>query len=366
METNTSTVVEFKNDLPEKVPEYIKQIEALKEKYKGLVLTDVNDKEQLKLIKAGRIEFKNARVGVEKYCKGVRDGANAFSKTVIQKEKEIVALIQPEEERLEAEEAKYEAEQQRMAEIKRKAEEELFNGRIKELYNLGFTVSEKGYGLYGCYITPTEIRLMEPEAWQKVMDGEVKAAYELDQADKARIAREEQERKEADEKQRQEEEAKRKEEAERLEKQRLEQEEERKRLEAERDEQARKSNELIQKERELQRLEQERLDAEKRKEEAIALEKQQEQLKKQAIEEERQRIEKEAKNKEAAEALKREQERIKEERKPDKKKLIEFANSIAVLEVPEVKQPMMKTYATGIKVKLKELSDLIKKEVGEL
>lgn len=78
---------------------------------------------------SARMRLKNARVAIEKAGKGAREDANAFQKQVIAKERELVAILEPEEKRLqelqEAEDlrkaaekrAKEEAERQRIADI---------------------------------------------------------------------------------------------------------------------------------------------------------------------------------------------------------------------------------------------------------
>ena len=114
MNAETSEEVKLVNDLPVKEKEYKLEIAALKEKHAGLSLTDVGDKKTYELIKKARIDFKTMRVGVEKYCKALRDQATAFSKSVIAKEKEIIALIEADENRLALEEKKYTDEQERI------------------------------------------------------------------------------------------------------------------------------------------------------------------------------------------------------------------------------------------------------------
>jgi len=84
------------------------ELTAMVEATKNLTATDLKDPAQLAIVKAKRIEFKKARVNIEKIGKGLRDEANAFNKAVLTKEKELIAIIEPEEDRLAAieEEAK--------------------------------------------------------------------------------------------------------------------------------------------------------------------------------------------------------------------------------------------------------------------
>ena len=258
MSTETN-VVEFKNELPTKVPQYLKEIEELKSKYGTLTLTDLNDKKQLALIATGRKEFKAARVGVEKFMKGVRDGANAFSKSVIAKEKEIVALIEPEEARLQAEEDKYNAEVERLAEIKRKEEEEVFNGRVTQLGQLGFQMQyNTGYELHGCAITFTEIRLMAEKYWSNLLNGDIQKARDKQLAIEEESKRIEEERIAEEQRLKEENDRLKREEAERLEKQRAEQEMKERQQFARQAEIERKEAEIKEKEEAIAREEQSR------------------------------------------------------------------------------------------------------------
>lgn len=60
------------------------------------------DGSDLKLVTETRIKLKKARVDITKQGKEMRDEANKFAKDVIAREKELVAIIEPEELRLEA------------------------------------------------------------------------------------------------------------------------------------------------------------------------------------------------------------------------------------------------------------------------
>lgn len=76
------------------------ELTALAERAKKLVVTDLGDKAQLALVHDYRMELKQARINIEKCGKAIREDANKFQKAVIAKERELVALIEPEELRL--------------------------------------------------------------------------------------------------------------------------------------------------------------------------------------------------------------------------------------------------------------------------
>jgi hypothetical protein len=89
------------------------------EETKGLTLSDLADRAQLAKITRARIDLKNMRVKIEKTGKAMRDDANKFRNAVIALENEFVAIIEPEEERLAA--------------IEEKAEEEMLRNERVEL-----------------------------------------------------------------------------------------------------------------------------------------------------------------------------------------------------------------------------------------
>jgi len=101
------------------------QLNQLAEKSRAIVVKDITDKEAVEVAKRQRLELRGARVAIEKTGKDMRDDANKFAKAVIAKEKELIAIIKPEEERLKdiEEQAKnYEEAERRNAELPKKKE----------------------------------------------------------------------------------------------------------------------------------------------------------------------------------------------------------------------------------------------------
>lgn len=84
------------------------ELKKMVEATKDLTATDLADPAQLAIVREKRIEFKKARVNIEKTGKALREDALKFQRDVIAKEKELIAIIEPEETRLAAieEEAK--------------------------------------------------------------------------------------------------------------------------------------------------------------------------------------------------------------------------------------------------------------------
>ena len=86
----------------EKFSPSVAELQELVKQSAGLMLTNPKDKELLKKIKAARLLLKNARVNITKTGKALREDALEFGRAVISKEKSLVAIIEPEEDRLAA------------------------------------------------------------------------------------------------------------------------------------------------------------------------------------------------------------------------------------------------------------------------
>lgn len=84
----------------EKFNPTVAELQALVDGSKGLNVTDFSDKEGLAKIKESRIKIRDARLMITKKGKELRDDAIKFQKLVISKEKELVSIIEGEEERL--------------------------------------------------------------------------------------------------------------------------------------------------------------------------------------------------------------------------------------------------------------------------
>ena len=65
-----------------------------------IIEVNLDDPEQIASVKRARLNLRTARVQLEKTGKSMRDGANAYAKAVIAREKELINIITPEEERL--------------------------------------------------------------------------------------------------------------------------------------------------------------------------------------------------------------------------------------------------------------------------
>jgi colicin import membrane protein len=287
----------------------------LRDKYAGLKITGLTDKDGYLKVREGRLACKNQRVQIEKAGKALRDNAIKFQKAVIKRENELIAIIESTELSLKQEEETFNElrEQQRLEEEKKKRE--FVQGRIDALAKFG----------HGIDVYTAEI--MEEENFQALL-GHAEAEWQKEQQRLAELKAEE-------ERKRKEEEEFLRAEREELARQKAEQ--------AKRESEFKAEQDRIRKEQEEKesaiRAEQERkvaeLEAERQKLEAERMAIELERTKRDAAErarlEEQQRIEREAKEKEQREL----QEKIRAERaealKPDKEKLIAFSDRIAAL-----------------------------------
>ena len=177
----------------EKFDPTVAELTALVGQTKDLTAVDLKDKAQLELVRTSRITLKKKRVQIEKFGKALRDDANKFAKAVIEKEKELIGIISPEEDRLK--EIEEEAEQLAILEERR----EKLPARKDRLAALED----------GVEISDDEILLMDSVQFEayynaRVADKneKVRQQAEADQRKRDEEARAENERKEAELKER--------------------------------------------------------------------------------------------------------------------------------------------------------------------
>jgi unconventional prefoldin RPB5 interactor 1 len=260
------------------------ELETMVETSRLLKVEDVRDKDKVAIVKAKRIELRKIEIAIEKRGKEYRDVFNAVNKEIIGKEKELKAITSPEIERLTAIEDEAEAVALRE---KREAMLPVRKERLLALDADGF------------YVKDDEMLLdMDADAFEKFYN-----ECSADKNEKVRIAQEE--KAEAD----------RKAEQERLDKERAELEAEKARIAKEEEEKAEKARKEKEAEDAKRKAEQDKLDEEKRKLEADRIKLEHEKELKEAEEKAKVEAEKKAeedkKRKEAEE--KAEEERVAKE-----------------------------------------------------
>jgi len=187
------------------------QLATLAKDYSDLQYTNPEDKATYKSIEEGRKRLKKERNNTENEGKSMRAPLTELSKTIIAKEKELIALIKPDEERLGAEAEKFEEEWKRIEAERIAAEEARIQKRID------------GLRQYNQEVDYSMLKSLSDEEYSQVLDT-AKAEFEKEEAEKAEAERIRKEQEAAEalriEKERQAEEQRRKEEDERLRKER--------------------------------------------------------------------------------------------------------------------------------------------------
>lgn len=84
----------------EKFDPTIADLQAIVATTKDITADNLEDKKQIAIVKENRIALKNARVKIQKTGKELRADAIKFQNDVIAKERELIAIIEPEEKRL--------------------------------------------------------------------------------------------------------------------------------------------------------------------------------------------------------------------------------------------------------------------------
>lgn len=280
-------------------------ISEMRSLYMALTVKDIDDHEGCKQVHDARMVVKSKRVLVEKQRKEYKADALDFGRKVDAEAKKIFSLLEPIESHLQAQEDVIINERKRIQSEKEQAEQRRILGRINELASVG------------CVMSYFDVASLSDPEYEKLFS-EKKAAFETEQF---RIAEEKRIEAERLEKERIEQEAMRKKMAEEMAeitKIKAEQEAERARLKAEQDK-IDATNRAIE---EAKRKAQEKLDREAFEKQAL------ENARIAAEKVAKDKAEREAREKAEAEAkAKAEAERI-EKLRPDKEKLIAFANAI--------------------------------------
>jgi hypothetical protein len=114
----------------------IEKLSALVAESAGIVEVNLDDPSQLDTVKRARLKLRDARVSIEKAGKEYRQDALDYQRAVIAKEKDLIAIIEPEEQRLKDFEKAAELEKARRIRIAQMPE------RRQRLEANGFPVDE--------------------------------------------------------------------------------------------------------------------------------------------------------------------------------------------------------------------------------
>lgn len=136
--------------------------EDLKEKvaeYSLLVVTGIDDKAGRKAVSEARKHLKSLRTGITNTGKDLRENFNKVSKAIIARQNDLIAITQPEEERLELIEKDIAEEEEELRQQKEYEEQQRIIARTKELEGYGATFNGVQYELGDHVLTMAEVRL---------------------------------------------------------------------------------------------------------------------------------------------------------------------------------------------------------------
>jgi len=344
------------------------QIGKWKEEFMPLVITDLEDKEQLNTVHTARMVMVKARTTIEKARKAQKAKALQYGRDVDTAAGILFDESNPIEEHLQAEENKVLNERKRIEEERAEIEKVKIQERINTLFSYNVVLPfqdvaamtdddfenlrQKSEEAWSAEI----VRLAEEEAMRIQRDKELAKAQ-------AEIVRKAAEQAERDRKVAEQEEALR------IERKAFENAKQAE-IDREKAEQVKGDKKQADKEEAL-RIERDKFEQEKRNAEE---KKNREAFEIKAKEEARIKAEKDAKEKIEREALraaeKREAEKAEAARqealKPDKEKLIAWADSIASLVVPEVQDPKAKVIVENAEMAIETISQTIISKAGEM
>jgi len=179
----------------------------------GVKVTDPTDKKQLEEVKKNRLMLRDARVNITKKGKELREDAVKFQKAVIEKEKELIAIIEPEENRLkevedDAKKAKLRAERIAVLPM-RKEKLEAIGDQVtvsdNELLDMDDTAFTEHYNTRVSLKNEADREALDEEKRQAERDKEKREAEEkARQEERERHEREQKEKEEREEREREE------------------------------------------------------------------------------------------------------------------------------------------------------------------
>lgn len=336
-------------------------IEQMRSIYMNLTIKDLDDKEGFAQVHSARMQVKAKRVAVEKRRKEYKADLIRRGKEIDDKAKAIFVLLEPIELHLEAEEGKITAEKARLKAEEDRKKQEQAQARVDALARLGVSLP---------FLRAIEISEGDYQARLIIATDE----YNKEQARLAEQKRIEEERAAAERKAREEEAAQLA--AERAELERIRAEENAKRKEQEAILRAeREAIEAKRREEEARAIaEREAIEAERRKvedarreqEHREAVAKAEKEAAERAIREAKEQAEREAREKVEAEAAAKAEAERQETLRPDKEKLIGFANALMTIATPAVKSNDAGAIVTEASKRLMAVQRYIIKAAQEL
>lgn len=158
-------------------------IKAMTEKYSGLKLRSLDDKENFLEISEARREVRKVGILVEKLCKSGREDAVKVQKLWLAKEAQTLAKIALVQDPLDAEIKKFKDEEARLELIKQKAEEERLINRQSALVKLGATYKDGSYVLDHISYESSNIQEADDEFFEGIILPKYKKQFDIHQSE---------------------------------------------------------------------------------------------------------------------------------------------------------------------------------------
>jgi len=163
-------------------------LSSLKEKYGGLKLKALDDKESYLELKAAAKDCAKVRTLAVKICKEGREEAVKTQKLWIAKEKEVVGKVAEVEDALDAEIDKYDKEVERLANEEKERQESAYINRQAQLTKMGATYVDGCFVLGDASFEAILIKESSQDVWEESVIPKFQAEYE--KIESVRIAEE--------------------------------------------------------------------------------------------------------------------------------------------------------------------------------
>lgn len=160
-----------------------KVIASLKEKYGGLKLRDVEDKENYLEIVSSRKEVRKVGIIAERICEAGRADAIKIQRLWLAKQKEVLAKIAEVQDPLDAEIKKFEDHQESLEQERIRKQEEMFINRQSTLSKMGATFENGSFSLNHISYELSAIKDSDEDIWAETILPKYKREYEKNQAE---------------------------------------------------------------------------------------------------------------------------------------------------------------------------------------
>jgi hypothetical protein len=153
-------------------------LNALKEKYGGMKLKAIDDKESYLEIKAAARECGKVRTLAVKICKEGREEAVKTQKLWIAKEKEVVGRVAEVEDALDAEIERFDKEVERLENEEKERQEAAYINRQALLTKMGATYADGSFVLGSASFEAALIKGSPEDVWEETVLPKFQAEYE--------------------------------------------------------------------------------------------------------------------------------------------------------------------------------------------